>query len=168
VRNQRSRLQSLRPVLRAAGWLGIMCAPKINSHRIWKCLFFTAESFALLGFLYAVTGIVTCRFYSKNHIPWAADHISVRFVSFCEQWMNPMLWSFTAALLILASQCELPRFPWQKHYFSCALNRVHRRCPSVVSLLLSVTFQFTFLPGRNRMGPDSTNERTYHPRHRRR
>jgi hypothetical protein len=78
-----------------------MCAAKSNSDRVWKCLFLTAESFALLGFLYAATWIISYRFRSQNHIPWAADHISIRLERFCDQWMNPMLWSFIAALLIL-------------------------------------------------------------------
>src|SRR5882757_3137944 len=78
-----------------------MCAPKSNSHRVWKGLFLTAEFFALLGSLYAVTWIISYRFYSKNHIPWATDHISVRLTRFCEHWMLPMFWSFVAALFIL-------------------------------------------------------------------
>src|SRR5437899_2518251 len=81
--------------------VGIMCAPKSNSYRAWKGLFLTAEAFALLGCFYALTWMFSYRFYSKNHIPWATNHISVRLIRFCEQWLNPMIYSFIAALLIL-------------------------------------------------------------------
>jgi hypothetical protein len=78
-----------------------MCAPESNSYRTWKWLFLTAEACVLLACLLAVTGKFSYRFYSKNHIPWASDHISVRLLHFCEQWMRPMSLSFIAALLVL-------------------------------------------------------------------
>src|SRR3954462_7397427 len=78
-----------------------MCAPESNSYRAWKGVFLTAETFALLGCLYALTWIVSYRFYSKNHIPWATNHISVRLIRFCEQWLHPMIYSFAAASFIL-------------------------------------------------------------------
>ena len=78
-----------------------MCAPKLNSHRVWKGLFLTAEALALLGCLYDIIGAICYRFYSKNHIPWAADHISVRILRFGEPFLRSMFFSFAAALLIL-------------------------------------------------------------------
>jgi len=78
-----------------------MCTPKSNSYRTWKWLFLTAEASVLLACLLAATGKFSYRFYSKNHIPWASDHISVRLLHFCEQWMRPISLSFIAALLIL-------------------------------------------------------------------
>src|SRR3954471_21855477 len=78
-----------------------MCAPESNSYRAWKGVFLTAETFALLGCLYALTWIVSYRFYSENHIPWATNHISVRLIRFCEQWLHPMIYSFIPALLVL-------------------------------------------------------------------
>jgi hypothetical protein len=90
--------------------LGIMCAPKSKSYRAWKGLFLTAETFALLGCLYALTWIVSYRYYSRHGIFWSSQHISVRLIAFCEHWMRPMLWSFIAALLILL--IVSPFFVW--------------------------------------------------------
>jgi len=78
-----------------------MCAPESNSYRAWKWLFLTAELCVLLACLLAAAGQFSYRFYSTNHIPWASDHICVRLLHFCEQWMRPMSLSFIAALLIL-------------------------------------------------------------------
>src|SRR5258706_12659441 len=78
-----------------------MCAPKSNSYRAWKGLFLAAEAFALFGCLYALTWFFSYHFYSKNHIPWATDHISVGLIRFCEQWLHPMLYSFVAASFVL-------------------------------------------------------------------
>jgi len=89
-----------------------MCAPKSNSYRAWRGLFVAAEAFALLGCLYALTWFFSYRFYSKNHIPWATNHISVRLIRFSEQWLNPMLYSFVTAsfiLLIVSPFCMFSR-----------------------------------------------------------
>jgi hypothetical protein len=79
----------------------MMCAPGTNQHRAWKSLFLFAEALALLGCSYALAYFFSYRFYSQNHVPWATNHISVRIIRFCEQWLTPMLWSFLAALFIL-------------------------------------------------------------------
>src|SRR5262245_26641298 len=78
-----------------------MCAPESNSYRAWKGVFLTAESIVLLGCLYALTWIVSYRYYSRHGIYWSSQHISVRLIAFCEHWVWPMLWSFIGALLIL-------------------------------------------------------------------
>ena len=78
-----------------------MCAPKSNSYRVLKGLFLAAEGLALLGCLYAITGAICYRFYSKNHIYWSSQHISVRIMRFGEPFLRPMFFSFAAALLIL-------------------------------------------------------------------
>jgi|SRR5882724_519837 len=89
-----------------------MCALKSNTHRALKGLFFTAEAFALLGCLYAVTGVICYRYYSKHNIYWSSQHISVRIMSFGEPFMRPMFYSFAAAsfiLLIVSPFCMFSR-----------------------------------------------------------
>jgi hypothetical protein len=60
-----------------------------------------AEAVALLGCLYGVTWSFSYRFYSRNHIAWASNDLSVRLIGFLEQWLRPMIWSFIGALLVL-------------------------------------------------------------------
>ncbi len=78
-----------------------MGAPESNSYRVWKGLLLTAEGLALAGCLYASIGAICYRFYSQNHIPWTADHISVRLLRFGEPFLRSMLALFVTALLIL-------------------------------------------------------------------
>ena len=78
-----------------------MCAPKSNSYRAWKGLFLAAEAFALFGCLYALTWFFSYRYYSRHSIFWSSQHISVRLIALCEQWLHPMLYSFVAASFVL-------------------------------------------------------------------
>ncbi len=78
-----------------------MSAPASNFIRAVQWLLLTAEAVALLGCLYGVTWSISYRYYSKHHIFWASNDISVRLIAFCEQWLRPMFWSFIGALLVL-------------------------------------------------------------------
>ena len=75
--------------------------PGSKSHLLWRGIFLTADSFSVLGMLYATTWALSYRFYSRNHIPWASNHLSVRLIRFSEQWMWPMIYTFIPAVAIL-------------------------------------------------------------------
>src|SRR5580698_8967269 len=78
-----------------------MCESGSKFHCTWKWLFLAAEAVALLGCLFGLTWSLSYRYYGKNGVFWASNEICVRLISFCEQWLRPMFWSFIAASLIL-------------------------------------------------------------------
>jgi len=78
-----------------------MCAPGSKAHALWRAIFLGAQSFDVVGMLYATTWALSYRFYSRNHIPWASGHLAVRLIRFCEHWMWPMICTFFPAVAVL-------------------------------------------------------------------